>query len=83
MNTLTAARRPFALVLAVRRRAGLEPPASPPQPPPATAPVAARPASRSRSPYGIAYFNFFSNTDAVNNSDVPLFAAASGRGTSA
>ena len=32
------------------------------------------------TPYGIAYFNVFSNSDAVNNGDVPLFAAASGPG---
>lgn len=32
------------------------------------------------TPYGIAYFNLFSNSDAVNNGDVPLFAAATGAG---
>lgn len=31
-------------------------------------------------PYGTIYFNAFNNTGAVNNQDVPLFAAASGQG---
>ena len=50
-----------------------------PATPPAAAPAAAAPAIRV-TPYGIAYFNAFSNSDAVNNGDVPLFAAASGPG---
>ena len=55
-----------------RRRRAAPPPA------PAPAPKAAEPIKV--TPYGIAYFNFFSNSDAVNNGDVPLFAAASGPG---
>ena len=31
-------------------------------------------------PYGTIYFNAFTNTGAVNNLDVPMFAAASGQG---
>ena len=31
-------------------------------------------------PYGTIYFNAFTNTGAVNNQDVPMFAAASGQG---
>jgi hypothetical protein len=75
---------PFAVALAVAAAAQAQtPPASPPPatPPPAAAPAAAKPAEPIKiTPYGIAYFNFFSNTDAVNNGDVPLFAAASGPG---
>lgn len=32
------------------------------------------------TPYGIIYFNMFANTRGVNNTDVPIFAAASGNG---
>ncbi|MEQ1922603.1 MAG: hypothetical protein ABL952_08845 [Pyrinomonadaceae bacterium] len=32
------------------------------------------------TPYGTLFFNAFSNSGAVNNNDVPLFAAASGQG---
>jgi hypothetical protein len=75
---------PFAAALAVAAAAHAQtPPASPPPatPPPAATPAAAKPAEPIKiTPYGIAYFNFFSNTDAVNNGDVPLFAAASGPG---
>jgi hypothetical protein len=46
-------------------------------PPP---PAAAAKSEIKVAPYGIAYFNAFSNSDAVNNGDVPLFAAASGPG---
>jgi len=83
MDTLT--RRiaaPFAVALAVAAAAQAQTPPSPPQPaapaPAATVAKAAEPIKI--TPYGIAYFNFFSNTDAVNNGDVPLFAAASGPG---
>jgi len=84
MDTLT--RRiaaPFAVALAVAAAAQAQTPPSPVQSPatppaPASAPKAAEPIKI--TPYGIAYFNFFSNTDAVNNGDVPLFAAASGPG---
>lgn len=31
-------------------------------------------------PYGTIYFNVFSNSGAVNNSDIPLFASATGQG---
>jgi hypothetical protein len=84
MDTLT--RRiaaPFAVALAVAVGAEAQTPPPPPQPaaPPASAPAAAKPAEPIKvTPYGIAYFNVFSNTDAVNNGDVPLFAAASGPG---
>jgi hypothetical protein len=85
MYTLTR-RFASAAVIAValaRTAAAQTPPASPPPatPPPASAPAAAKPAEPIKiTPYGIAYFNFFSNSDAVNNGDVPLFAAASGPG---
>jgi len=86
MDTLT--RRivaPFAVAVALAMAAAaqaqspspVQSPATPP-PAPASAPKAAEPLKI--TPYGIAYFNFFSNTDAVNNGDVPLFAAASGPG---
>ena len=87
MDTLT--RRiaaPFAVALAVAAAAQAQ---TPPSPPPPAAPAAAARCGQGRAepikitPYGIAYFNFFSNTDAVNNGDVPLFAAASGPGHSA
>jgi len=90
MDTLT--RRivaPFAVALAMAAAAQAQTPPAPTPPPatpPATAPAAAAPAAGKPAealkitPYGIAYFNFFSNTDAVNNGDVPLFAAASGPG---
>ena len=50
-----------------------------PATPPAAAP-AAKPPEVKVAPYGIAYFNVFSNSDAVNNGDVALFAAPSGPG---
>jgi hypothetical protein len=84
MDTLT--RRiaaPFAVTLALATAAQAQTPApAPATPPPATAAAAApKPAEPIKvTPYGIAYFNLFSNTDAVNNGDVPLFAAASGPG---
>ena len=82
MDTLT--RRiaaAFVVALAVATAAQAQtPPASPP-PAPATPPAAAKAAEPIKiTPYGIAYFNFFSNSDAVNNGDVPLFAAATGPG---
>ena len=68
-----------ALILACVRAASAQAPATPPPGPAATAaPKAAEPIKV--TPYGIAYFNVFSNTDAVNNGDVPLFAAAAGPG---
>ena len=90
MDTLT---RRFAaavlLVLVLARAAAAQSP-SPPQGPAALqgpaapqAAAAAKPADPPAlkvTPYGIAYFNLFSNSDAVNNGDVPLFAAASGPG---
>jgi len=84
MDTLT--RRiaaPFAVALALTAAAQAQTPApAPATPPPApAAAAAAKPAEPIKvTPYGIAYFNLFSNTDAVNNGDVPLFAAASGPG---
>ena len=87
MDTLT--RRiaaPFAVALAVTTAAQAQSPAPQPATPPAaaSAPKAAdapKPAEPIKvTPYGIAYFNLFSNSDAVNNGDVPLFAAASGPG---
>jgi hypothetical protein len=70
----------FAAALAVTAAAQAQSP-SPPATSPAAAPAAAAPAPAIRvTPYGIAYFNVFSNSDAVNNGDVPLFAAASGPG---
>jgi hypothetical protein len=63
----------LAVALARTAAAQTPPPAAPP-PAPAAAP------GIKVTPYGIAYFNFFSNSDAVNNGDVPLFAAASGPG---
>jgi hypothetical protein len=88
MDTLT--RRiaaPFIVALALTTAAHAQSPS------PATAPKAAdtpqapatapapKPAEPIKvTPYGIAYFNLYSNTDAVNNGDVPLFAAASGPG---
>jgi hypothetical protein len=83
MDTLT--RRiaaPFAVALAVTAAAQAQTPPSPPQPaaPPAAATAAKAAEPIKITPYGIAYFNFFSNTDAVNNGDVPLFAAATGPG---
>jgi hypothetical protein len=75
MDTLT--RRiaaPLVVALALTTVAQAQTPA----PAPAAAPKPAEPIKV--TPYGIAYFNFFSNTDAVNNGDVPLFAAASGPG---
>ncbi len=87
MDTLT--RRiaaPFAVALALTTAAQAQSPAPAPATP-ATPPPAAVPATASKpaepikvTPYGIAYFNLFSNSDAVNNGDVPLFAAASGPG---
>jgi hypothetical protein len=73
---------PFAVALAVAAAAQAQTPPPPPQPAaPAAAATAAKAAEPIKiTPYGIAYFNFFSNTDAVNNGDVPLFAAASGPG---
>jgi hypothetical protein len=59
---------------------------TPPPPPPAPAPAPAQAAAPKPAeppkitPYGIAYFNLFSNSAASNNGDVPLFAAASGTG---
>jgi hypothetical protein len=84
MDTLT--RRiaaPFAVVLALTTAAQAQTPAPaqatpPPAPAAAAAPKPAEPIKI--APYGIAYFNLFSNSDAVNNGDVPLFAAASGPG---
>jgi hypothetical protein len=54
--------------------AAQQPPATPP-PAPAPAPApAAKPAEPLKiTPFGIAYFNLFSNTDPTNNADVPLF----------
>jgi hypothetical protein len=86
MDTLT--RRlaiPFAAALALTTAAQAQSPspaapATPPAtPPPAAAAAAPKPEIKV-TPYGIAYFNFFSNSDAVNNGDVPLFAAATGPG---
>jgi hypothetical protein len=88
MDTLT--RRiaaPFAVVLAVATVASAQ--TAPSSPPPAAPPAAASAPTTADAPkaepikvtpYGIAYFNLFSNSDAVNNGDVPLFAAASGPG---
>ena len=83
MDTLT--RRiaaPFAVALALTTAAQAQSPS-----PRCASAGAARPPTRAKAaepikitPYGIAYFNLFSNTDAVNNGDVPLFAAASGPG---
>ena len=66
---------PFAAALSITIAAQAQTP-SPAAP--ATASKAAEPIKV--TPYGIAYFNLFSNTDAVNNGDVPLFAAPSGPG---
>jgi hypothetical protein len=71
------------LVLALAAAAAAQPPSpapAAPSPAPASAPKAAEAPALRITPYGIAYFNLFSNTDAVNNGDVPLFAAASGPG---
>ena len=82
MDTLT--RRlaaPFAVTLALTATAQAQspaPPAAASAPKAAEAPKPAEPIKV--TPYGIAYFNLFLNTDAVNNGDVPLFAAASGPG---
>ena len=81
MDTFTR-RFASAAVLAValaRAAAAQTPPPAPPPPAPAPAPAAAAPGIKV-TPYGIAYFNAFSNSAAVNNGDVPLFAAASGPG---
>lgn len=78
MNTLTRIAPLFACSFLIASPAG----AQPATPPPAAAPAAAaapKPEIKV-TPYGIAYFNVFSNSDAVNNGDIPLFAAASGPG---
>ncbi len=86
MDTLTR-RLVAAAALAVALACTAEAQTPPATPPPATPPPAAAPAAAAKpaeplkiTPYGIAYFNLFSNSDAVNNGDVPLFAAASGPG---
>jgi hypothetical protein len=68
----------FSLTAAAQAQTPPTPPAAASAPKAADAPKAPEPIKV--TPYGIAYFNFFSNTDAVNNGDVPLFAAASGPG---
>jgi hypothetical protein len=79
MHTLIRRTAPlFACSILIAPLAEAQAPATPP---PAAAP-AAKPAEIKVTPYGIAYFNFFSNSDAVNNGDVPLFAAAAGPGHS-
>jgi hypothetical protein len=82
MDTLT--RRiaaPFVVALALTTVAQAQPPSPPAAASAPKATDAPKPAEPLKvTPYGIAYFNFFSNTDAVNNGDVPLFAAASGPG---
>jgi hypothetical protein len=85
MDTFTRRFAAAALTLALAPAAAAQTPAPPPPPPPPAAPAAAATAPKPAepikvTPYGIAYFNLFSNSDAVNNGDVPLFAAASGLG---
>jgi hypothetical protein len=86
MNTLThRIAVPFAVALALTAVAQAQSPspAAPAAPKAAEAPqptAAPKPPEIKITPYGIAYFNLFSNSDAVNNGDVPLFAAASGPG---
>jgi hypothetical protein len=85
MDTLTRRSVPAtALALTLALAASVQaqtPPATPPPAAPAAAAAAPKaPEPIKVTPYGIAYFNLFSNTDAVNNGDVPLFAAASGPG---
>lgn len=80
MTTFTC-RTAASLVLAVSLAATAA--AQSPSPQTATPPAATKTADAPPikvTPYGIAYFNLFSNSDAVNNGDVPLFAAASGPG---
>jgi hypothetical protein len=70
-----------ALTLALACAAGAQTPATPPTPAAPAAAPAAKPAEPLKvTPYGIAYFNLFANTAAVNNGDVPLFVAATGPG---
>jgi len=65
----------FTVMLA-RAAAAQQAPATPP-PAPAPAQAAAKPAEPLKiTPYGIAYFNLFSNSDPTNNADVPLFVTA-------
>ncbi len=84
MDTLTrrsaAAALALTLALAATAQAQTPPATPPPAAPPAAAAGPKAPEPIKVTPYGIAYFNLFSNTDAVNNGDVPLFAAASGPG---
>lgn len=72
----------FAAALALTTAAQAQQPATPPATPsPASAVATApKPPEIKVTPYGIAFFNLFSNSGAVNNGDVPLFAAASGPG---
>jgi hypothetical protein len=82
MDTPTRIAIGFAVTLALTTGARAQTPPAPPAVTPTPAPAeAARPAEPIKvTPYGIAYFNAFSNGDAVNNGDVPLFAAPSGTG---
>ncbi|MEO5822463.1 MAG: hypothetical protein ABIT71_18295 [Vicinamibacteraceae bacterium] len=85
MDTLTRIAAPVVLAFALTAAAQAQTPAPAPATPPPTAPAAAATPAKAPepikvTPYGIAYFNAFSNSDAVNNGDVPLFAAASGPG---
>jgi hypothetical protein len=80
MDTFTRRLAPlFACALTIASLAEAQSAAPAPQTPPAAA-AAPKPPEIKVTPYGIAYFNLFSNSDAVNNGDVPLFAAASGPG---
>jgi hypothetical protein len=63
----------FAVSAAAQQAPATPPPAPAPAPAPAP-PQAAKPAETLKiTPFGIAYFNLFSNSDPTNNADVPLF----------
>jgi hypothetical protein len=68
----------FTAALAASAAAQQAPATPPPAPAPTPAPAqAAKPAEPLKiTPFGIAYFNLFSNTDPTNNADVPLFVTA-------
>jgi hypothetical protein len=80
MDTLTRRIVPlFACSILIASLAGAQT-GTPPAPASAQAAAAPKPPEIKVTPYGIAYLNFFTNSDAVNNGDVPLFPAASGPG---
>jgi hypothetical protein len=85
MHTLTRRMAPlFVCSTLIAPLAEAQAPAAPAAAPAAAAApqaaAAAKPPEIKVTPYGIAYFNLFSNSDAVNNGDIPLFAAPSGPG---